>query len=281
MRRLGLIVAFALAATPALAEVTPDLPEAVLGTFAEGSAACAAAETVVHIKPRSIVTLSATGENRLLRIATTQTAGDWTVATAGGDDMARILLRPVAEGIDRVVPDPKAQDDQLPGKQTPIHLRRCETVPPLFAVLHGEGLAFLHGIEAMEPACADWVSPACIEAFMAYADVNKDGRLNPAELARLTRAAAWFTQMQGGATAHDLEAGQAVALIGGVLSGEVLVRSYDYDGKGSVTAQQLMQDRSTAVLQPQIRARPALPLDLGKVDSPTMSGLLSLLRLLN
>ncbi len=292
MRAAPLFAAVALVALPAAAlaqasgaaTASPDLPGTLLGTYAMASNGCANATLAVQVTPRSIVTMSASGDNRLMRVVTTQALGDWTVAVGGGDDMPRVLLRPAGEGaetgIDRLLPDPKLRDDQLPGPQAPVHLRRCGELPLLLAVLHGEGLATLHGLEAMEPPCAEGLLQACMDALMSYADLNKDGRLNPAELARVARGAAWFAQMTSGATAGELEAGLAAALLGGLAASETLVRSYDYDSQGSITPQQLMHDRMSIALQPQPRTSAASPVEIGPVVGPQLGPLISLLRFL-
>jgi hypothetical protein len=287
-RRLFAVVALAALARAALAQAlgataSPDLPAALLGTYAETSNGCVNTAVAVQVTPRSVVTMSVSGDNSLMRVVTTQALGDWTVAVGGGDDMPRVLLRPAGvnadAGIDRLVPDPKLRDDQLPGPQAPVHLRRCDELPPLLAILHGEGLAALRALETMEPLCATGLQKACMEAFMSYTDLNKDGRLNAAELARMARGAAWFAQMTSGATTGELEAGLAGSLVGGLAVGETLVHSYDYDAQGSITPQQLMHDRMSIALQPQPRTSAAFPVEIGPVGVQ-LGPLMSLLHLL-
>lgn len=271
------------------AAVTPDLPATLLGTYAETTGGCANADTVVQVTPRSFVSMSVSGDNGLMRVVTTRALGNWTVAVGGGGDMPRVLLRPAGAGadagIDRLLPDPKVRDDQLPGPQAPVHLRRCDALPPLLAVVHGEGLTALHSLEAMEPLCATGLQKACLDAFMSYADLNKDGRLNPAELARVARGAAWFAQMTSGATTGAMEAGLAGSLLAGLAVGETLVHSYDYDGQGSITPQQLMHDRMSIVMQPQPRASAVQPVEIGSVGIGTigtkLGPLMTLLSLLD
>lgn len=270
-------------APPALAAASQDLPDTLFGTYAATSQGCADASSAMQVTPRSVIIMSSSGENRLVRAATTGSAGEWTVAVGTGDEMPRVLLRLAGEGaqagIDRLLPGPKLRDDQLPGFQAADHLVRCDELPPAFAILHGEGLAMLQGLEAMEPPCTAGALQECADAFMSYADLNKDGRLNVAELARVIRGAAWFAQMSAGTTTEELEAGLAASLVGGVAASEFVVRSYDYDGQGSITPQQLMHDRLSTGLRPRPRAKGAPPLEIGPVG-PQFGPLMAILRLL-
>ena len=270
-------------APAALAAASQDFPDTLFGTYAATAQGCVDASAVMQVTPRSVVIMSSSGENRLMRAATTRTLADWTVAVGTGDEMPRMLLRRAGEGaqagIDRLLPGPKLRDDELPGSQAVEHLVRCDDLPPALAILHGEGLAMLQGLEGMEPPCTAGLLQECAEAFMGYADLNKDGRLNAAELARVVRGAAWFAQMSAGTTTGELEAGLAASLVGGVATGEFVVRSYDYDGQGSVTPQQLMHDRLPAGLRPRSRSRSAPPLEIGPVG-PQLGPLMGILRLL-
>ena len=272
------------AASPAAA--SQDLPDTLLGTYAAAPEGCAGAASVTQVTPRSVVIMSTSGENRLVRAATTGLVGDWTVAVGTGDEMPRVLLRRAGEGaqaeIDLLLPSPKLRDDQLPGPQAADHLVRCDELPPALALLHGEGLAMLQGLEAMEPPCMAGPLQECAEAFMGYADLNRDGRLNVAEVARVIRGAVWFAQMSAGTTAEELEAGLAASLPGGVAASEFLIRSYDYDGQGSITPQQLMRDRLSTGLRPRPRSKSAPPLEIGPVGpvGPQLGPLMAILRLL-
>lgn len=269
-------------ASPALAAASQDLPDTLFGTYAATLQGCADASSVMQVTPRSVILMSSHGENRLMRAATTRSIGDWTVAVGTGDEMPRVLLRRAGEGastgIDRLLPGPKLRDDQLPGSEAADHLVRCDELPPALAVLHGEGLAMLQGLEAMEPPCTAGALQECADAFMSYADLNKDGRLNVAELARVIRGAVWFAQMSAGTTTEELETGLAASLLGGVAASEFVIRSYDYDGQGSITPQQLMRDRLSTGLQPRPRSKSAPPLEIGPVG-PQLGPLMAILRL--
>lgn len=259
-----------------------DLPEALLGTYASGAEGCKDGAFVVQVTPRSVVTMRMAGENRLMRVAATDVLGGWTVATGTGEDMPRVLLRTAGEGagsgIEHLVPAAKLTDDQLPGPGTPVRLLPCAGLPPALAVLHGEGLALLHALETMEPACTAGPLQACLDAFMVYADLNRDGKLNVAELSRTVRGATWLAQMSAGTEAGPLAEGAGAALLGGLAAAEVLVRSFDFDGQGTITPQQLMRDRLPVELRPQPRGRAAAPLELERIV-PQLGALKGLLGL--
>jgi hypothetical protein len=261
-----LLGACALCVTAAHAQ---DLPAGLLGTYAAGPQACGAPDAVLHLTPRSVVSWDKDGDDRLIRIDTTRAQGDWLLATGTGDELPRVLLRQSGEGdqagVDEVIPPEKTRDDKLPGDAPLRHFARCSALPPAFAALHGEGLAFLHALEAMEPACTGNDLKACGEAFMAYADVTKDGKLTPAELARVGRGATWVAQMAIGTHDAELAIGMASSALVSLAAAEILVRSYDYDGSGAITLDELLKDRLPFPLVPPSRSAGAPPLPLDQI----------------
>jgi hypothetical protein len=246
-----------------------DLPSNLLGTYASGPGGCATPQIILHLTPRSIVTLRLHGADQLARINDTRMAGGWLVATESGDEQSRVLLRVSGDGetagIDQAVPSDKIRDDQLPGATPIVHLVRCAALPPLLTAVHGEGLAFLHAMEAMEPPCGGNDMKACGDAFMAYADVTGDHRLTAAELARVMRGAAWVAQMAGGTDNSELALGLAGSTIAGLAVAEVIIHSYDYDGSGSITMDELMKDRVAIDLTPAPRSVGSPPLSLDRI----------------
>lgn len=254
-----------------------DLPEAVRGTWAEGS--CARPALALHVTARSVVQLRARGEQRLWRARTVTDAGGWTVATAGGAEQPRLLLRRDADALSFAQADPKLRDDQLPGTPRAARLTACPGLPLPMAALHGEGVAFLQGLETLEPACGGNDGPGCVAAFMAYADVSRDERLAPAEIARALRGAVWAVQMADGTTAEGLGVGLAVAAGSGTVVARLFVEALDYEGRGSITAAALLQDRAPFPLAAAPRSAPATPLPLEQL-AEALGPLVSLFGLL-
>ena len=240
-----------------------DLPASVRGTWAEGS--CAAPGYALHVTARSVVQVRFHGEQRLWRARTVSDAGDWTVATAGGAEQPRLLLRRDADALGFAQAEPKLRDDQLPGALKPARLVPCPGLPLPLAALHGEGVAFLQGLETLEPACGGDDAPGCVAAFMAYADVSRDDRLAPAEVARTLRGAAWAVQLAGGTTEEALGAGLAVAAGASVFAARLFVEALDYEGRGSITAAAILQDRAPFPSAAAARSAVATPLPLERL----------------
>lgn len=249
----------ALALLAALPAVAQDLPEGLRGTFAAPD--CANAATAIHVTPRSVVRMSMEGEQRLLRAAQTRSVNNWTLAVGDGDDPQRVMLRATGDALEVAVPDAKTRDDRLPGNVTPLRLQRC-TESPMLVSLHAEGLAFLHGLEAIEPVCEGGEASACLRGFFAYADITKDGKLSPAEIARALRGATWAVQMAEGADGGTLAAGYAGSALIGIAVAQILVQAYDYDLSGSLSIEELTQDRMPVALMPPARTASAAPLPL-------------------
>lgn len=250
------IALFLLAALPAFAQ---DIPQPLRGTFAAPD--CANATSAVQITPRSIVRMAMEGDQRLVRATQLYSAGDWVLAIGEGDDAPRVLLRGGGDALELAIPDPKTRDDQLPGNVTPTRLQRC-TEAPLLVSLHAEGLAFLHALEAMEPVCEGGQAAACLGAFFAYADVTKDGKLSPAEITRALRGVTWAIQMSDGTDAETLAAGYVGAALAGVVVAQLVVPAYDYDQSGSLSMDELTQDRMPVALMPPARTASVAPLPL-------------------
>ena len=254
-----------------------DLPQALRGTWADGS--CAAPGFALHVTARSVVQVRFHGEQRLWRARTVSDAGDWTVATAGGAEQPRLLLQRDTDALSFAQAEPKLRDDQLPGNPKPARLVPCPGLPLPLAALHGEGVAFLQGLETLEPACGGDDAAGCVAAFMAYADVSRDERLAPAEVARALRGAAWTVQLAGGTTEEALGAGIAVAAGSSVIVARLFVEALDYEGRGSITAAALLQDRAPFPSAAAPRSASATPLPLERL-SESLGPLASLFGLL-
>lgn len=238
MRPLLLAVAV-LAAAPAAAQ---GVPEALRGSWAQG--ACAAPTAILHVTARSAARLPAEGEARLFRFRTLRMQGEWSVGVGGGAEAPRLMLRANGDALDSAEPDAKTRDDHLPGGAPVTRWRRCATPTPGFALLHGEGIAFLGALERLEAACQGDAARDCVAALVTEADVSGDGALSVAEIARLLRGAAWAMAAQDGAGPAALAAASAVGGMAALAAARLLVESLDYDGDGRLSAAELAQDRT-------------------------------------
>jgi hypothetical protein len=233
---LGCLLAVA-AAAPIRAQ---GVPEPLRGAWFAGD--CADPQAMLVLTGRAAARIDAESPARLIRFRTTREVNGWTLGTGAGNDAARLLLRPAAEGLETAEPDPKLRDDRLPGEARPSVWRRCDTPPALLAGMHGEGIAALAAIEHVEAACATGTPAACAAAIVQQGDVSGDNLLSSAEIARMVRGLAWVVAAQEGATQDILVGASAVGTLGGVLAARLLIESMDYDGDGKLSATEIGLD---------------------------------------
>ena len=237
MKRL--LILLLLAAAPASAQ---GIPEALRGTWSAGS--CMAPDALLHVTARSLARLPAEGTARLLRFGTLREHDGWTLGTGGGAEAPRVMLRAAADGLETIEPDAKTRDDRLPGAAPVMRWARCATPPPVLALLHGEGLAFLGALERIEAACQGGTAPACLDAVVQVGDVSGDGLLGTAEIARLLRGAAWALAAQDGGAPDTLAAAAGLGGLAALAAARLMVEGLDYDGDGRLSAAELGQDRA-------------------------------------
>jgi hypothetical protein len=238
-----------LLALPAAAQTTAFAPN-LRGTWALGD--CAAPAALLHVTARGVARLPEAGSQQWTRFGRFAARDGWTLAFGTGMQQSRVLLRMRPDGgLDLADPREKLLDEELPGDSPISSFTRCAAPPPALTALHGEGLAFAAALDGIEAACtagsAAGGQDACLSAVMAYADVARDGKLTVAEIARMTRGAAWAVLAGEGATLEELAAGIGAAGLAGIGLGHLLVASYDYDGDGRISAAELLQDRAPAM----------------------------------
>ncbi len=234
------------------------VPEALRGTWFRGE--CDRPEQMLHLTMRSAARVPEAGVARLFRFSGFRPAADWIFAAGVGPDTPRLLLRGTRDALDTAEPDPKLRDDRLPGDTPPLAWHRCPQPPLGLALQHAEGLAFLAALEQVEAACLGAV-PGCLEALRRQGDVNDDGALSLAELARLLRGAGWALAVQRGANAPALLAAaprQAEQARG---TARLLLESLDYDADGRISAAEMAQDRLRFGLAPGAQGGTPLPLE--------------------
>jgi hypothetical protein len=232
-------LALTLLAAPAFGQ---SVPAPLRGAWYAGD--CADPAAMLVLTARAAARVEAEAEARLFRFATTGSAAGYTLGAAVGAEAPRLLFRAAPEGLETIEPDPTTRDDRLPGEARPETWRRCPAPPPAIAALHGEGVAFLASLEHLEAACGAGTPGACAEALIRQGDVSGDGKLSPAELARLVRGAAWVLAVQEGGTQDVLAAAVGGGALGGILAARLLVESLDYDGDGRLSLEEVLQDRA-------------------------------------
>lgn len=226
-------------AAPALAQ---GIPEAMRGTWSKGD--CAAPEALLHVTARSLARLPAEGAARLVRFRALRDQDGWVLGVGGGPEAPRAMLRRAGEGLETVEPDAKTRDDRLPGPAPVMRWSRCAAPPPVLALLHGEGIAFLGALERIEAACQAGTAPACLAAVVAVGDISGDGLLGTAEIARLLRGAAWALAARDGGEPEMLAAAAGLGGFAALAAARLMVEGLDYDGDGRLSAAELGQDRA-------------------------------------
>lgn len=233
------ILALSLLALPALGQ---GVPTPLRGAWYAGD--CADPAAMLVLTARAAARVEAEAPARLYRFSTTGQAAGYTLGVGVGSEAPRLMFRAAPEGLETIEPDPKTRDDRLPGEARAETWRRCPAPPPAIAALHGEGVAFLTALEHLEAACGAGTPGACAEALIRQGDVSGDGKLSPAELARLVRGAAWVLAVQEGGTQDVLAAAVGGGALGGILAARLLVESLDYDGDGRLSLEEVLQDRA-------------------------------------
>ena len=230
--RKTLALALALLASPAAAQgvgagVPGGVPEALRGAWFAGD--CADPTAMLVLTGRAAARIEAEAPASLFRFFEMREAAGYTLGVGTGAEAPRLMFRPAAEGLETIEPEAKTRDDRLPGEARPEVWRRCAAPAVALAALHGAGVAVLGALEHLEVGCGIGGGPAapgaCVAAIMRQADVSGDGRLSPAELARLVRGAAWVVAVQEGATQDVLAGAVGAGALGGILAARLLVES--------------------------------------------------------
>lgn len=119
----------------------------------------------------------------------------------------------------------------------------CDSLPPSFWALHGEGLAFFKAFDAASRDCSGEAS--CFQALFDIFDVTKDGSLGRAELARAARMIGYLMVFRDDFyySLEELAQGQGVGVVVGIAGAEILLRNYDYNDDQAISLNELLLDR--------------------------------------
>lgn len=242
---LVLGAALTLAASPALAQAPAaqggTIPQAAQGLWANGQ--CTDPGALLFLTGRYWALLPQQGPQELWRVARTGEGGGFTLAVADDADQTRLIMRAQGAQLETRTPGPKQPDDVIPGDAPATQWVRCPAISGGLAALHGEGLSFLGALDGFEAACAGDAA-ACMTAIFAWADVTRDGVLSPAELARLVRGATHMAMLATGAELDQLATALGAGALGGIVAAQLFIQSYDYDGSGSLSQAEMLQDRA-------------------------------------
>ena len=116
---------------------------------------------------------------------------------------------------------------------------RCDSIPFPLSLLHGEPAAFLFSLEPAIRSCRNR-HRSCIEQAFSAVDIHPDGALSTAEWARLIRVMLYFSLAYGEKSKSEkLGAAYAISVLAVPLAAAALVSSYDYDGDGKTSLDEL------------------------------------------
>ena len=117
---------------------------------------------------------------------------------------------------------------------------RCDSIPFPLSMLHGEPAAFLFSLEPAIRSCRNG-DPSCIPLAFRALELHEDGALSPAEWARLIRVTLYFTMAYAEKSKPDrLAATYAISVLAVPLAAAAIVSSYDYDGDGKTSLEELL-----------------------------------------
>ena len=116
---------------------------------------------------------------------------------------------------------------------------KCDSIPFPLSLLHGEPAAFLFSLEPAIRSCRGG-QRSCIDEVFGAVDIHADGALSTAEWARLIRVMLYFSLAYGEKSKSEkLGAVYAISVLAVPLAAAALVSSYDYDGDGKTSLDEL------------------------------------------
>lgn len=117
---------------------------------------------------------------------------------------------------------------------------RCDSIPFPLSLLHGEPAAFLFSLEPAIRSCRSGEA-SCIPLAFSALDIHEDGALSPAEWARVIRVTLYFTLAYAEKSKPErLAATYGVSMLAAPLAASAIVSSYDYDGDGKTSLEELL-----------------------------------------
>ena len=135
-------------------------------------------------------------------------------------------------------------------------LQRCGTMPGRLQSLFPESLAVFEAFDQVATQCDGGSMRRCASAVFDMIDVSGDDRFSRAEISRMVRAAAFFVGYDAISSAYDdpLVSLDSIVVISSLRSAlqplvDDLIDSYDFDGDGFLSQEELLQDRSIESLE--------------------------------
>ena len=130
-------------------------------------------------------------------------------------------------------------------------MSKCPSMPSQAYFLLGETLSLAAIVDELEETCVSKGGRECAERLFGYIDISDDNRLSSAEIGRVLRAVAFFATYEGFSQNSNsryvpvaqLVATSMFATVSGPMITRNLLASYDFDGDGFLTLNEIFQDR--------------------------------------
>ena len=229
VRRLLLVVTV-LAALPSVSAFAEPVPQEAAGVW--GETGCNDGSRMFLLNASYVMAVRFSGTSAAVAVHPVQ----WAAGTVLADTGQGMEILPLAG------------------------LKRCRSLPPLLHAGFGEAIALFRAYDDFHAHCGGDTPMSCLEAVFSEVDVSDDERLSEAEVGRAVRAAGFFlaqrTIVSGRmkepppdrwpahyAPVERLYGTAALSVLAGSVVIGNLVRSYDYDGDGFLSLEELMQDR--------------------------------------
>jgi hypothetical protein len=215
----------------------PASANPVAGVWVEGD--CRTASRVRVINAFGLLDIIPLGDDLSLQVLVFE--GD--VAGGGADTLRRRVVSPnIRYEFDH--------EFSVEGGRLEATFSRCDRAPPGALWTFAEAIAAFEFAGRIADLCGRRDGPDCLEAAFRFVDVSGDGKLSPAEVARVFRMVGffvgYFSHSEAIVPAKNLLGSTALAGLVGPFFANTMVEGMDYDADGSVSLDELMQDRGDA-----------------------------------
>lgn len=215
----------------------------------------------------------------------------WTLLSKKDDDYDFYFFYKIENGqlIERYTPENWDGKDYsfLSNQETQDTIYfKCDKKDPLIESKYGELLTLLEDKNVLNSCVLSEGRDTCLKSLFSFLDVNNDKKLHAAEINRGLRAASLISVLMSQNTNYEIDKNASFAIyIATVpflpLITQTFLYNIDYDGSGSLTLEEISQDRddlfsavinSTEGVLKDIRSLPDLLQNL----APLLEGLNSL-----
>ena len=177
----------------------------------------------------------------------------WTLLSKKDDNYDFYFFYKIENGqlIERYTPDnwDGADYSFLSNQETQDTIYfKCDKKDPVIESKYGELLTLLESTNILNSCVLSQGRDACLKSLFSFLDVNNDKKLHPAEINRGLRAVSLISVLMSQNTNDDMDKNASFAIyIATVpflpLITQTFLYNIDYDGSGSLTLEEISQDR--------------------------------------